>query len=106
LPSLVLLPSVSKLGVVVPERAPNSVALLPRLVSSPERGSIVAKHVPSGVASSPRGMALLPERGVVIIVAAIDDNDGATAKQCLVGVGSASRGDSNSKREQIPPGRQ
>ena len=47
-------------------------------------------------------MALLPKRGVVIIVAATDD--GVTRKRCFVGVGCASRGDS--KREQVPPGRQ
>ena len=64
------------------------------MVSSLERGVVVAKRALSSVASSPK-------RGIVVIVAAI--NDGATMKQCFVGVGSASRGDS--KREQVPPGR-
>ncbi len=100
--SLVLLPSVFELGNVVTERAPSGVALLPRLASSPERGIIVAKRASSGVALLPSGVALLPKRGVVIIVAAIDN--GATTKRCFVGVGSASRG--VSKREQGPPGRQ
>ena len=102
LPSLVLLPSVSELGVVVIESASSGVALSPRLASSPKHGAVVAKHAPSGVALSPSAVVLSPERGIVVIVAAIDD--GATMKQCFVGVGSASRGDS--KREQVPPGRQ
>jgi hypothetical protein len=42
-------------------------------------------------------VASLPEPGVVVIVATIDD--GATTKRCFVGVGSGSRGDS--KREQV-----
>ena len=53
LPGLVLLPSVSKLGVVVTERALSGVALLPRLASSPKRGIVVAERVPSGVALLP-----------------------------------------------------
>ena len=82
----------------------QSVELLPSLVllsSVSECGIVVAKHAPSGVALLPSGMALSPERGVVVIVAAIDN--GATTKQCFVSVGSGSRGDS--KREQVPLGR-
>ena len=58
----------------------------------PKRGviaNVVTKHAPSGVALFSR-LASLPERGVVIIVAAI--NDGVTTKRCFVGVGLASRG--------------
>ncbi len=87
---------VIELGVIVTKRAPSSVASLPRLASSPKRGVIVTERapsgvvlLPSGVVSLPSGVALLPKRGVAIIVAAI--NDGATTKQCFVGVGSASR---------------
>ncbi len=101
LPSLVLLPSVSERGVVVTERAPSGMALSPRLASSPKRGVVVSEHAPSGVALSPSGVALLPERGIIVIVAAIDNE--ATTKRCFVGVGSGSRGDS--KREQVPLGR-
>ena len=101
-PSLVLLPSVSEFGVIVNECAPSGVASLLRLASSPEHGVVIAEHAPSGVVLPPSGMVLLPKRGVVFIIATIDD--GATTKGCLVGVGSASRGDS--KREQVPPGRQ
>ena len=92
---------VTKLGVVVTKRAPSGVALSPRLASSPEGAVVVAERVPSGVALLPSGVALSPKRGVVVIVAAIDDR--ATTKQCFVGVGSGSRGDS--KREQVPLGR-
>ncbi len=63
---------------------------------------VVAEGAPSGVVSSPSGVALLLECGDVVIDAAIDD--GATTRRCFVGVGSASRGDL--KREQVPPGRQ
>ena len=101
-PSLVLSPSVSKLGVVVTERAPSGVALSPRLASSSKHSIAVAKPALSVLALLTRGVALSPERGVIVIVTAIDD--GATTKQCFVGVGSASRGDS--KREQVPPWRQ
>jgi hypothetical protein len=94
LPSLVLSPSVSKLGVIVTERVPSSVALSPRLASSPEHAIVVTKCAPSGV-------ALSPERDVIIIVTAI--NNRVTTKQCFVGVGSGSRGDS--KWEQVPLGR-
>ena len=90
---------VTELGVVVTERAPSGVASSPRLASSPERAVVVAERAPSGTASSLSGVASSPERGVVIIVAAIDD--GATTKRCFVGVGSGSRGDS--KREQVLP---
>ena len=82
---MVLLPSVTK-------RVPSGVASLPRLALSPERDFVVAEHAPSGVALLPSGVALSPEHGVVVIVAAIDD--GATTKRCFVGVGSGSRGDS------------
>ena len=75
----------------------SGVALSPRLASSPEGAVVVAERVPSGVALLPSGVALSPKRGVVVIVAAIDDR--ATTKQCFVGVGSGSRGDS--KREQV-----
>jgi hypothetical protein len=71
------------------------------LASSPKRDIIVAEHALSSVASLPSGVALLPEHGVVVIVAAI--NNRATTKRCFVGVGSASRG--HSKREQLCPGR-
>ena len=90
---------VTELGVIITERVPSGVASLPRLASSPEHATIVAERAPSGVALSPSGVALSPERGVVLVVAAIDD--GATAKQCFVGVRSGSRGDS--KREQVLP---
>ena len=85
---------VTELGVVVNERAPSGVSSLPRLVSSPKRAVVVTERAPSGVVSS-------PERGVVVIVAAIDNR--ATTKRCFVGVGSGSRGDL--KREQVPLGR-
>ena len=65
-------------------------------------GLVVAKHAPSGVALLPSGTALSPEHGVVFIVVAIDDE--VTIKGCFVVVGSVSRGDT--KREQVPPGRQ
>ena len=86
---------------VVTKRAPSSVALLPRLALSPEHGLVITEHALSGVALLPR-LALFPKRGVIVIVAAI--NNGVTMKQCFVGVGSASRGDS--KREQVPPVKQ
>ena len=73
----------------------------PRLALSPERGVILAKHALSGVALSLSGAVSSPERGVVVIVTAIDDR--ATMKQCFMGVGSGSRGDL--KREQVPLGR-
>ena len=101
LPSLVLSPSVSELGVVVTKHAPSGMASSPRLALSPERAVVVAKLVLSGVASLPSSVAPLPERGIVIIVSAIDD--GATTKRCFVGVRSGSRGDS--KWEQVPLGR-
>ena len=99
--SLVLSPSISELGVVVTKRAPSGMALSPRLALSPERRVVVTEHAPSGVASLLSGVASLPEHGVVVIVAAIDDM--ATMKKCFVGVGSGSRGDS--KRDQVPLGR-
>ncbi len=89
-------------GVVVTERAPSSVASLPRLASSPERAVVVAKRALSGKALLLSGVVSSPERGVAVIVAAI--NDGATTKQCFVGVKSGSRG--YSKWEQVSPGRQ
>ena len=92
---------VTELGVVVTERAPSGVALSPRLASSPKRAVVVAERAPSGTALSLSGVALSPERGVVVIVAAIDD--GATTKRCFVGVKSGSRG--NSKWEHVSPGR-
>ena len=93
LPSLVLSPSVSELGVVITERAPSGVASLPRLALSPKRGVVVAKHAPRGAATERQrsGMTSLHERDALIIVAIIDN--GATTKQCFVGVGSGSRGD-------------
>ena len=99
---MVLLPSIFKLGVVVTKCVPSGVALLPRLASSPEHGVVVAKRAPSGVASLLSRVASSPKRGVVVIVAVIDN--GATTKQCFVGVRSASRLDL--MREQVPPGRQ
>ena len=84
---MVLLPSVFKLGAIITERAPSGVALLPRLASSPERGVVVTEHAPSGSALSQSGVASSPKRGIVLIVAAIDD--GVTTKRCFVGVGSA-----------------
>jgi hypothetical protein len=93
---------VAKLGVVVTERAPSGMASLPRLALSPKRSVVVAERLPSGMASLRSGVVSSPERGVFVIVAAIDD--GATTKQCFVGVGSGSRGDS--KWEQVPLGRQ
>jgi hypothetical protein len=101
LPSLVLSPSVSELGVIITKHAPSGVASLPRLASSPEHGVVIAEHAPSGVALSPSSVALLPERGVIVIVAAIDDR--ATTKRYFVGVGSGSRGEW--KREQVLLGR-
>jgi hypothetical protein len=101
LPSLVLLSSLSKLGVVVTEHAPSSVALFPKLALSPELGVTVAKRALSRVTLLPNLVVSSPEHGIVVIVAAIDD--GVTTKRCLVGFGSASRSDS--KREQVPPGR-
>ncbi len=80
---------VTKLGVVITERAPSSVALSPRLASSPERAVVVAERVPSGTALLLSGVVSSPERGVVVIVAAI--NDRATTKRCFVGVKSGSR---------------
>ncbi len=70
---MVLSPSISKLGVVVTECALSGVALLLRLMLSPERGIVVAEHAPSGVALLPSGVASLPERGVVVIIAAINN---------------------------------
>ncbi len=72
------------------------------MVSLPSVRQACAKRAPSGVVLSPSSVALLPECGVLVIVAAIDD--GATTKQCFVGVGSVGRGDS--KREQVSLGRQ
>ena len=101
LPSLVLSWSVSELGVVVTERAASGVMLSPRLALSPKGAVVVAERAPSSVVLLPSGVVLLPKRGIVVIVAAI--NDGATTKRCFVGAGSASRGDS--KSEQVRPGR-
>ena len=82
-------------GVVVPECGPSGVATLPRLVSLPERSVVVTERAPSGVrflqggmVSSPSGVALSPERRVLLIVAAI--NNGVTRKRCFVGVDSTS----------------
>jgi len=89
-------------GVVVTNRAPSGVASSPRSASSPERAVVVAKRAPSGTASLPSSVVSSPERGVVVIVAAIDE--GATTKRCFVGVKSRSRG--YSKWEQVvSPGR-
>ena len=75
LPSLVLLPRVSKLGAVVTEHAPSGVASLPSLALSPECG-IVAERALSSVTLLPSSVVSLPEPGVDVIVAAIDN--GAT----------------------------
>jgi hypothetical protein len=75
-PSLVLLLRVSELGVIVTPCALSGMASLPRLASSSERGVVVAERAPSGVVLSSSGVALLPKRGVVVIIAAI--NSGAT----------------------------
>ena len=101
-PSLVLLLSNSQLGVVVTKRALSGMVLLPRLVSLPKHGIVIAERVLSGVALLPSNVASSPERGVVVIIAAI--NNGGTTKRCFMGVGSVNRGDS--KREQVPPRRQ
>ena len=71
-PSLVLLPSISKLGVVIIKRAPSGVALLPRLAPSHERG-VITKRAPSCVASLPSGVVLLHKHGIVVIVAGTID---------------------------------
>jgi len=88
-------------GVVITKRAPSGVASSPRLASSPKRAVVVAKRAPNGTWSLLSGVVSSPERGVVVIVAAIDD--GATMKRCFVGVKSGSRG--YSKWEQVSPGR-
>jgi hypothetical protein len=92
---------VTELGVVVTEHAPSGVALLPRLASSPERAVVVAERAPSGTALLLSGVVSSPERGVVVIVAAI--NNRATTKRYFVGVKSGSRG--YWKWEQVSPGR-
>ena len=92
---------VTELGVVVTERAPRGVTSSPRLASSPKRAVVIAERAPSGTWSLLSGVVSSPERGVVVIVAAIDD--GATMKRCFVGVKSGSRG--YSKWEQVSPGR-
>ena len=53
---MVLSPSISELGVVVTKRAPSSVASSLRLALSPERGIVVAEHVPRGAAMEQRGI--------------------------------------------------
>ena len=53
LPTLMLLLSVSELGVVVTEHAPRGVALSRGLESSPEHAVVVTERAPSGVAPLP-----------------------------------------------------